>query len=418
MHMVYALCLYGSIARRNNSCLGGQSVMMLAIGIVTAILWGVLIRNIVKSLRCLRRLSDISPLAPQDPHPRVSIVIPARNEEEHIDNTIQRVLSLDYPNLECIVVDDRSVDQTGLRLDEWARKDSRLKVQHLTTSDPDWIGVNYALYRGASVATGEWLLFLDADVFLSAQALSKGLHYAMTQNLDHVTVFRATAFYGTNRIVRAFVLYLLFQYYAFGSPWKVRDPQSPVYMGDSAFNLIRRAAYEAFGGHQAIRGFLDDDYKLGLCVKSQGFRQDVLVSGGEVAVPWYASLGAMVEGLGRVLLGTLEYNLNRQMIVAPIMLTFWLWPFIGVMFSHGLTQFLYLALSVVCLGTFFGLTVSQDIYNPFYIIVFPVLPILWAYMMERSAIVARRHGGVRWRSQYYSLEFLRQYLVMHRSSLK
>ena len=104
--------------------------------------------------------------------PRVSIIVPARNEAEHIEAALVSLLQLDYPDYEVIAVDDRSNDATGVILDRLAShwrahgeaSDHRLKVLHVSDLPQGWLGKVHAMWKAAQQATGEWLLFTDADV--------------------------------------------------------------------------------------------------------------------------------------------------------------------------------------------------------------------------------------------------------------
>src|SRR5436190_486452 len=93
----------------------------------------------------------------------LSIVVPAKNEAEQIRACLDSLLSLDYPKFELIAVDDRSSDDTGKIMDEMSA-DQRIKVIHVTELPPRWLGKTHAMWRGAAVASGEWILFTDGDV--------------------------------------------------------------------------------------------------------------------------------------------------------------------------------------------------------------------------------------------------------------
>src|SRR5581483_5981911 len=117
---------------------------------------------------------------------RVSVIVPARNEAEHIEAALLSLLQLDYPDYEVIAVDDRSDDATGTIMDrlgaQWRERGEashhRLKVLHIEELPPGWLGKVHAMWQAAQHATGEWLLFTDADVLFRADALRRALFYA------------------------------------------------------------------------------------------------------------------------------------------------------------------------------------------------------------------------------------------------
>src|SRR6266567_8232148 len=111
--------------------------------------------------------------------PRVSIIVPARNEAAKIAAAMRTLMKSDYPNLEVIAVNDRSTDNTGAILDEVASESvGRLKVIHVETLPPGWLGKTHAMYLAARQATGEWILFTDADVHHRTDSLRRAVGYA------------------------------------------------------------------------------------------------------------------------------------------------------------------------------------------------------------------------------------------------
>jgi len=112
------------------------------------------------------------PTPPPANHPLISICVPARNEEHNIGACIESLLAQDYPNLEIIVLDDRSTDSTPAILRILAAQNDRLKIIHGSDLPPGWAGKPHALYQAAKSAHGEWLCFVDADTFLEPEAIS------------------------------------------------------------------------------------------------------------------------------------------------------------------------------------------------------------------------------------------------------
>ncbi len=115
------------------------------------------------------------------PPPRVTILVPAKDEGERIRDCLASALGQDYPNFGVVAVDDRSTDRTGAIMEEMAAGDSRLKVVHIREGElPEgWTGKNNALRRAVAQADGEWLLFFDSDVVLETDALRATLSAAV-----------------------------------------------------------------------------------------------------------------------------------------------------------------------------------------------------------------------------------------------
>ena len=255
-------------------------------------------------------IERLTPLAQSNPknHPRnaddnpsISIIFAARNEESSIEQATRSMLALDYPNMELIVVDDRSTDLTSsilLRLkQEFPNALQTIRVEVL----PDeWLGKCHALHVGAQNARGEWLLFTDADIHMHPSTLQTTLDFASRQNADHLTL--APYCNMPSWILNTFVATFAFLFKAFVKPNQISNPKSTAHVGVGAFNLVRRSTYKAIGGHTSVRLCPDDDVKLGKRIKLAGFQQRFANGMDLIRVPWYASLGEVFRGLEKKLL--------------------------------------------------------------------------------------------------------------------
>ena len=172
--------------------------------------------------------------------PRVSIVVPACNEEADIGATLQRLLALDYENYEVIAVDDRSSDRTGEIMENIAAAapPGRLRVIRIAELPSGWLGKPHAMWSAGNQATGDWLLFTDADVLFKPDVLRRAVAYAEHERADHLVLFpRMIMKRPGERMMIAFFQTL----FVFGHrPWKVADPKTKDHIGVGAFNMIRR----------------------------------------------------------------------------------------------------------------------------------------------------------------------------------
>src|SRR3954452_1043165 len=142
--------------------------------------------RVYRGARSIRALRDLPPLAA--PLPRVSIIIPARNEERNLEEALRSVLALDYDDLEIDVADDRSTDRTGEILDRMAAANPRLRVVHIRELPSGWLGKNHALELGGRKATGDYLLFTDADIVMEPTALRRAVGAMERDGIDHLAV--------------------------------------------------------------------------------------------------------------------------------------------------------------------------------------------------------------------------------------
>ena len=214
--------------------------------------------------------------AEQMKEPTVSIIVPARNEEDNITRCIQSLLEQDYSQFEVIAVDDGSTDGTSRLLDELAQthpQGNRLWVLRLRDELPaGWAGKPHALHRGIQEAQGEWLLFTDADTWHAPNALRSAVTQAVQEGMDLFTV-------GTEQELPTFWERVLMPMAYLGismqyPPRLVNDPKSRVAVANGQYLLIRKTAYEITGGYARpdLRGTLLDDRDLAHVIKSNGFK--------------------------------------------------------------------------------------------------------------------------------------------------
>jgi glycosyltransferase involved in cell wall biosynthesis len=374
---------------------------LLILAILTTLMLGVVLVDFAIGHRRLRPLAQ---LTPSQNGPLVSIIAAARNEARGIEAALTSGLHLDYPALEVIVVDDRSTDETGAILDRLARLHPRLKVKHISALPEGWLGKNHALYVGAEAASGELLLFTDADVVFEPTALRRAVGFMEREELDHLTAIPDVRVPGLalNAFVTAFGLFFLL----YARPWKARDPNSRHHIGVGAFNLIRSAVYRAVGTHRAIAMRPDDDLKLGKLVKKRGFRQDVVHGKDFIMVEWYSSLGEMIDGLMKNAFAGVDYSLVALAGSTVALLLMNIWPFVALLTTHGATRALNGA-SVTLIVLLFWTSTGYAFGRLGYVLAFPAAVLLFVYIMWRSALIAVVRGTVTWRGTAYPLAQMR-----------
>ncbi|HEY2103228.1 MAG TPA: glycosyltransferase family 2 protein, partial [Chthoniobacterales bacterium] len=243
-------------------------------GTLLAVIWLSRVIDTSLGVRTLVNITrpewDRNPATPSG-NPRVTIIVPARNEEAAIRQALSQLLVLDYDNYEVIAVDDRSTDRTGEIMDEVAATaGGKLKIIHVHELPRGWMGKAHAMWSAGRQATGDWLLFTDADVMFRPDCLRRAIAYAEAEGADHLVLFPRTIMKrpGEKMMLAFFQLMFVFGH----RPWKVADPKAKDHIGVGAFNLVRRNVYEAVGTYQALRFEVVDDMKLGKVVKNAGFR--------------------------------------------------------------------------------------------------------------------------------------------------
>jgi Glycosyltransferases, probably involved in cell wall biogenesis len=208
--------------------------------------------------------------------PRISIIVPARNEEQNIRRCVTSLLNQDYTNYEVIVVDDGSTDRTASILDELIAshpQGKHLFVLRLKDQLPaGWAGKPHAIHTGVQEASGNWLLLTDADTWHAPEALRSALTQAQHEHADMFSVAtqqELPTFWDKVMMPMAFMgIFMLYP------PRQVNDPESPIALANGQFILIKRSVYDTIGGYARpeLKATLLDDRDLAYTVKHAGYR--------------------------------------------------------------------------------------------------------------------------------------------------
>jgi glycosyltransferase involved in cell wall biosynthesis len=364
------------------------------------------LRNLI-GLLYLPWLNKFPPIADKNA-PRISLIFAARDEEEKLPIAIQTLSTIAYPNLEIIAVDDRSKDKTSTILDEAANRDARLRIIHVKELPQGWLGKPHALQKAYEASTGEWLLFTDADVRFAPDAIGRAMSLVQARGLDHLTLFGdvdRVGFWDTVLLT----FFGLAMHLATESP-RVSNPNSRAYIGIGAFQLVRRSAYEACGTHKRLAMEVVDDIKLGKILKLGGYRSDVGIAVGFVAVRWQSGFRNLIRGVTKNFFAGLNYSVPLAAGAIVSMLLTNVAPFAGVIFGHGWVRILA-GISVVIAMLFHVLVDLGAKISPLYALTHPIGALIFCWMILRSVFVTLRNGGVTWRDTFYKLEDLRKGVV-------
>jgi cellulose synthase/poly-beta-1,6-N-acetylglucosamine synthase-like glycosyltransferase len=337
--------------------------------------------------------------------PRVSVIVAARNEARNIEEALQSLLRLSYPDYELIVVNDRSEDATGEILDAAASRHNRIRALHVNQLPAGWLGKNHALWLGANRANGELLLFTDADIVMEPSVLSRAVSYLTREGLDHLAATPSMRM--PNAFLGMFGASFIIYFSLFSRPWKARDPKSHRHIGIGAFNLVRSEVYRRVGGHEKIRLRPDDDLKLGKLVKDAGYRQDVVYAPEFLAVEWYASLKEVIHGLEKNAFAGADYNILLVLSGALFHLSCSVWPFAAVWLTHGAIRWFYAA-TVACLLALVADSARFHRSRPWYAFGYPFTSLLFVYILLRTMTLNLVRRGIYWRGTFYSLAELKK----------
>lgn len=261
--------------------------------------------------------------------PRVSLLVPARDEAANLRRTLPLLLAADYPRLEILLLDDRSADGTANVAREIGRSAS-LRILRGTEPPPGWLGKNWACHQLSEAATGEVLVFCDADVDARSSAVRRTVAALQKHAAGAVTAIPRQRLDGW---MQAAVVPLVAQLpVAAMLPLRlvpvVRSPS--LSMANGQWLAFTRAAYDAAGGHAAVRGQVVEDVALGRLVKASGERLVVCVAASLLVVAMYDSAAAMREGFRKNLFPLLGGRAPSFAIGLALLAMAWIYPFAAV----------------------------------------------------------------------------------------
>lgn len=376
---------------------------MTVIAMITLLFYLLAAIDLLAGNRRVRALREVAPCAGNN-LPRVSIVVPARNEQRNIREALQSLLDLEYPDYELIVVDDRSEDATGRILDEMAASSPRLKVIHIDDLPQGWLGKNHALWVGSRRASGDLLLFTDADIVMEPTVLTRAVAFMEQNRLDHLAA--TPSMHMPTTFLSMFGASFIIYFSLFSRPWKARDPGSRCHIGIGAFNLVRAVTYRLVGGHETIRLRPDDDIKLGKIIKKAGFRQDVAYAPEFLKVEWYSSVSEVIYGLEKNAFSGADYNIPLVLSGCLIHVMGSIWPFPAIFLTGGVTRIIYLVI-VALLVLVFADCARFHRAKAWYVLGYPVTTALFIYILLRTMLLNLVQGGIYWRGTFYPLKDLK-----------
>ena len=257
--------------------------------------------------------------SPRNGLPSLSIVVPSRNEERSIERCVRSLLAQRCVAAEVIVVDDRSTDATPRILARLASEFPQLRVVPGEPLPEGWVGKPWALHQGARVARGMWLLFTDADSVHAPTGTASALAFALAAQTDALSIVTGQelgSFWEAASL--PFILGMIF--YTSGTLAELNDPMSERALANGQYIMVSRWAYDALGGHAALRGEIVEDVQFAKRLKADGRFRLLLGGGTQLArVRMYRSFDEIWKGFTKNLYVGAEGNLGALALGMAVM---------------------------------------------------------------------------------------------------
>jgi chlorobactene glucosyltransferase len=230
--------------------------------------------------------------------PRVSLLVPARNEARSIEGCVRGLLAQDYPALEVIILDDESTDDTGEILKRLTTEDARLRVIHGQPLPPGWLGKNWACQQLSQAASGEYLLFTDADTCHDPLMLHDSIAAALATNADLLSGMpHQEVKTWSEQLLVPILAWSFMAFIPIALAERVRAAFLSVSIGQ--FLLFRRSAYDQIQGHESVRDKVVEDFELARKIKKAGLQWRFVDATPRIHCRMYHNFREVFNGLSK-----------------------------------------------------------------------------------------------------------------------
>jgi len=255
--------------------------------------------------------------------PRVSVLVPARNEEGTIERCITSLLAQDYPDFDVLVLDDGSTDSTGGILRRLAVTDGRLRVLEGRPLPAGWIGKHWACQQLLEHADGEYVLYVDADTCHHRSAVRNGVAAMLAGNLDLLSAIPREVVGTFGELLT--VPMPVWSFFALLPMWLAFHTKTPLLASAiGQYMMFRTASLTQIGGFERIHSNAVDDLSLARLIKASGMRWRLADGTERVTCRMYYGLRGCVQGSSKNLYAVFYHN--------PLLFAF-VWLFVLMVYS-------------------------------------------------------------------------------------
>lgn len=383
--------------------------VLVAILIGVSGAWIILIKSMVRSFQKTPYLDKFD--LKEHENPKVSIIVPARNEEELISKCLDTLLEQDYDNYEIIAIDDSSEDATGQIIKKYSLNNSKIIHVSARPKPKDWMGKNWACMEGYQKAAGELIVFTDSDTKYSKNVISLAVSHLLSLNLDALTVMpKMLCLDNWTRVTLPMLSTFLHTRF---SALRVNDPSKKTGYFFGSFFIIKKSVYEAIGTHGGVKHEIIEDGALGKKVKEEGYKLKMVRGEHLLEAVWARSRQTLWNGLKRLMVPLFLQGrgIATGIFVAVLFLLFMPFPILGyvlISFDYSTSVMMLLILSVIAsvliyLAGFLDATKGLQL-KKIYSILAPVGSFIVVAGFFSGIIQANSKNAVSWRGRSYSMK--------------
>ena len=374
--------------------------------IVAGILLLIMINFIINSFLFKNTIRHKLPENFLKENPLISILIPARNEENNIKKCINSLLKQDYENFEILVLDDGSTDRTADAVNKLIKKDPRIKLYYGKPLPKGWLGKSFACQQLADYAKGQYLLFVDADTLHFPTSVSSSIACLLKYKVDALSVFAKQIIVSfPERMVVPFGNFMILAFMPLALIRRSRMALFCTAIGQ--FMLFKKEVYEAIGGHESIKGEILEDVIISKKVKRCGYKFMIFDGRSNLYCRMYHNFSEVVSGYAKILFASFDYSIMMLSISITIMVMIYIMPFImfplSIVFDWHQAyvnmiffQIIFILITRIMMSIRYRMKVVD-------IFLYPISVIYLLSMAVNSFLQYRFNIGVCWKGRIYNV---------------
>lgn len=333
----------------------------------------------------------------------ISVLIPARNEEDTIEECVNSVLNQTYKNFELIVLNDNSTDKTESILNSISLKDNRLKIIKGKSLPADWVGKNYACHQLQMNSTGEYMLFLDSDTIMSEDCIYNSINFAVKNNADLLSLmpYEETKTFWEKVIIPM----LYFAVLVFLPLRMIERSKSKKYaMGNGQFMLFKKSFYDKIGGHEALKNRIVEDVWLARRTKEFGGKL-IFADGTDILkCRMYKNFNEVWNGFSKNFFAGLSFSVTGLILVNLLYLILFILPLFLLLYGLIVSNLFLIYISIILIILPVIIRMSHSVYykQPFWFSFLNILSSVMLILLSLNSFRIIRFGkGANWKGRDY-----------------